>query len=62
MVMVGTEDTEFSCYTRSDSFLCSLCASRTSRVEAVADNRGGDILWLCQSCYRKVIERDNQEA
>jgi len=60
--MIGTEQTEFSCYTRSDSFLCSLCASRTSRVEAVPDSRGREILWLCQACYRKMLENPSRES
>jgi hypothetical protein len=59
--MAVTEQTEFSCYTRSDSFLCSLCASRTSRVEAVSDSQGRDVLWLCQACYRKTLESSNRE-
>ncbi|MGV8118657.1 MAG: hypothetical protein AB2L14_02725 [Candidatus Xenobiia bacterium LiM19] len=49
-----TELREISCYTTSNVFTCSICATRTSRVEGVIETKE-EIRWLCPDCYRKVL-------
>jgi len=50
-----TELREISCYTTSKVFTCSICASRTSRVEGLMETKA-EIRWLCPDCYRKALE------